>query len=420
MPARIAIRLSSRDDVWAQTLMAPTSKTWQRRSPDSEVSVEVATCGVQNKGTYLGPCALNYAPDSVSTLCDESTKRCVAPEASCEGGWCYIPPRSFDGGAPNEATSEGGFGSVNSEPRSIMNVPRAIVMMETEVTVAMFEATMEYLPDTGPFCGDDCPVAGVTIFEAMNFANRFSVRDGLPECYVLEGCRTDALMWHETPVSVWQCENSTFVGPECQGFRLPSGREWELGARAGSPNCLSRGTAELRVDCGPYDLSSWAHRLATFCGNAASTTDACPHTCPDDSMASAPQNRCTVDPEVVPDPAQAVCLSPQPVRSREPNPFGLYGMHGNIGEWTQSARPWVLDDLYSPVPSEPSQQMAMTAEFESVMRRTGHALVASIGYWYNLPSSCGNSLDIWFLEDAAQIPRFQLFGFRLVRTVPSR
>ena len=76
--------------------------------------MEVATCGVQNKGTYLGPCALNYAPDSVSTLCDESTKRCVAPEASCEGGWCYIPPRSFDGGAPNEATSEGGFGSVNS------------------------------------------------------------------------------------------------------------------------------------------------------------------------------------------------------------------------------------------------------------------------------------------------------------------
>jgi len=372
---------------------------------------EVMECGLLPSGTYRGPCFVEYGPDSISTLCDEHTHRCVSPSAHCVGGWCLIPARSFQGGATDEAQ----WYNLESEPRSIMNVPRSFLMMETEVTFAKFNTLVGYLPDTDLRCGDDCPVSGVNIFEAMNFANVLGAREGLPACYELSGCSFRNAVWDGLSANVFACEQSKFVGPGCMGYRLPSGREYELAARAGSPYCLSRGRLDRSPspnDCGPRDTKSWPHRLATFCGDSGSTT-ACPMVCFVDSDESAA--RCAAIPFVAAT-SGTVCLSPQPVRSKSANPFGLFGMHGNVGEWTQSSRDWVLNDLFGPVSSEPSTSIAATPEFQTVVDKDTYMLTAGAGYWNNIGTNCGHSLFLT-RESLAKIAKLQLYGFRLVRTL---
>jgi formylglycine-generating enzyme required for sulfatase activity len=127
------------------------------------------------------------------------------------------------------------------------------------------------------------------------------------------------------------------------------------------------------------------------------------------------ERRCATTPFVVATNG-VVCLSPQPVRSKEPNPFGLFGMHGNIAEWTQSGRDWVLGDFSAPVSSDPSTNVATTPEFKDLINQDSYVLTAGIGYWYNIGANCGNFLFLT-RENLAKIAKQQLYGFRLVRTV---
>lgn len=368
-------------------------------------------CGIRRGQAYRA-CWTEYDVDSVSTLCDERSKRCVRPVPDCADGWCHVPARSFQGGATDEAD----WRNLESEPRSIMLVPRSYVMSETEVTFTEFETLMNYLPDTDLRCGGDCPVAGVSVFEAMLYANAKSAELGLPPCYVLDGCAERVEEWQGTFARVVACRRSTFLGPECLGFRLPSGREYELAARAGSPFCLSRGRLEqmpIHGDCGPREAKSWPHRLATFCGNSGALNEHCPMRCEvsDDDG----DQRCGAIP-FVPAVDGHVCLSPQPVRSRLANPFGIYGLHGNISEWTQSGRSWVLNDLLGVASSEANLELASTPEFEYVVDESTFLLTSGAGYWHTLSGSCGNNLQLT-RENLAKIARHQLVGFRLVRTL---
>lgn len=379
-----------------------------RIAPDAELPNE---CGIRPGSTYRG-CWLEYDVDSISTLCDEDEQRCVRPVPECADGWCMVPARSFQGGATDEAD----WRKVESEPRSIMLVPRKFLMSETEVTFADFESLMGYLPDTDLRCGGDCPVAGVSVFEAMLYTNAKSAQAGLPPCYVLEECGERHEEWLGFQTKVVACSKSIFLGPECRGFRLPSGREYELAARAGSPFCLSRGRLDRMPvfgDCGPRDPKAWPHRLATFCGNSGATDGGCPMLCEvtDDDG----DRRCAAIPFVSATDGH-VCLSPQPVRSRLPNPFGFYGLHGNVAEWTQSGRSWVLNDLLGEASSAENLEVADTPEFEYVVDESTHLLTSGAGYWQTLSASCGNNLQLTH-ENLAKIARHQLVGFRIVRTL---
>ncbi len=375
---------------------------WSVR-PSEPRSTDGGRCGVEPDGRYLGPCELQLAEDWVSTLCDEERKTCVAPFADCRGGWCYVPPRSFLAGGSRDVTWWGAM--------RIAVMPRGFYIMQTEVTLDTFERLLGYLPDIGVSCGPECPAAGVTPFEAMELANRLSDLHGLERCHILEGCRFVDLPW-PTPVRPdtrsWACDSASFVGPQCNGYRLPSEREGELAIRAGSPFCLGRGPLEIRADCEPRDPKSFAQQHVVFCGNSRSTTDACPVHCSESGPVPGP---CWPPQNLA--PHETLCLSPQEVRSKRPNDFGLYGAYGNVLEWTLSES----DDgpLETPTTIETASEFVDEIRWHPDDEHPRRLARVSGVYHMPLDGQCGSHTGPEGIMSVAPM-RSQSTGFRLVRT----
>ena len=112
-------------------------------------------------------------------------------------------------------------------------VQRDFCLQRTEVTQGQWRALMGSNPSHFSACGDDCPVANVNGYDAAGYLNALSRRDGLEACYQLSRCRRDF-------GEGLTCASVRSAGSDCEGYRLPTGDEWQHAVRSGQTRVTAR------------------------------------------------------------------------------------------------------------------------------------------------------------------------------------
>jgi formylglycine-generating enzyme required for sulfatase activity len=129
-------------------------------------------------------------------------------------------------------------------------VIRPFYIGKYEVTQKEYKEIMKANPSF--FVNDDFPVENVTWFDAIEFCNMLSIRDGLPPAYeVVAVGNTQIVTWDRNSI----------------GYRLPTEAEWEYACRAGTMTAFNTGNSINRrlanyffsttVKVGSYPPNSW-------------------------------------------------------------------------------------------------------------------------------------------------------------------
>jgi formylglycine-generating enzyme required for sulfatase activity len=181
-----------------------------------------------------------------------------------------IPAGSFAMGSDQPPDNMG----LNEVPSHTVEISKAFFICETEITEVQYSSVMQnysYDPERDI---NGRPKA-VTWFQAVEFCNKLSKRDGLDTVYVIVD---DYVTWIDA----------------AKGYRLPTEAEWEYACRANTTADYAGGDMSLRI--GECHEEPVLEALGWYCFNAGNGRT-------------------------------------QPVKTRAPNSWGLYDMHGNLPEW---------------------------------------------------------------------------------------
>ncbi|MDR0502842.1 MAG: SUMF1/EgtB/PvdO family nonheme iron enzyme [Treponema sp.] len=160
-----------------------------------------------------------------------------------------------------------------------------------EVTQLEYQSVMGRNPSR--FKGSQLPVERVSWFDALDYCNRMSIRDGFKPVYIIEGSgRKRTVRWNL----------------DADGYRLPTEAEWEYACRAGSITPFNTTFGQ------GYNITT---DLANFNGKKVYSSN----------------------------PIGIFRKKTTDVGRFDPNPWGLYDMHGNVLEWC-----WDIFGRYSKDP----------------------------------------------------------------------
>ncbi len=248
-----------------------------------------------------------------------------------------VPDGTFLMGSPQ---SEQGR-SKNEGPQHKVSIPRPLVIGQTEVTRAQFATFLietTYSSNKGNSCSWDKP--------------GFEQTDQHPAVCV---SRDDAKAYAD-----WLTKKTG------KNYRLPSETEWEYAARAGTDTARYWGEAFDPIGC---DYANIADATIAKKWGASSYTE-----CDDGNAYTTP------------------------VKSKQPNKFGLYDMIGNVSEWTEDC--W--NESYSGAP-ENGEAWSKGNCGQRVLRG---------GSWFSHPANARAA----FRYSYQSFARAYYVGFRLVRT----
>ncbi len=213
---------------------------------------------------------------------DENTQNSAEPNQpdnqliTVQDGFVFIKGGSFAMGSPEDEPWRS-----EDEAQHTVTVSDFYIS-PYEVKQSDYAAVMGGNPSN--FSGDDLPVENVSWSDAVAYCNALSEREGLAPVYAVDG---EAVTWDRS----------------ANGYRLPTEAEWEYACRAGTGTPFNTETSISPEESNyyghyPYEIEDnyfSQGNLSTKPGEYRQTTVA--------------------------------------VDSFSPNAWGLYNMHGNVGEW---------------------------------------------------------------------------------------
>ncbi len=201
-----------------------------------------------------------------------------------------IPAGTFCMGSPESEVER-----YDDETQHKVTISKDFWMSQYEVTQAEWEAVIGNNPSYSQ--GANLPVEQVSWYDAIEYCNKLSEKEGLTPAYRIDKGRNDPNNENKHDVVRWLVTWDR----EANGYRLPTEAEWEYACRAGTTTPFSTG-------------NNLTTNQANYNGNYPYNENA----------EGEYQERTTA------------------AGSFPPNAWGIYDMHGNVWEWC-----WDWYDDYS-------------------------------------------------------------------------